>query len=343
MGCVKSRPQPLALEEVISAPEPVKKKWVVNDGEYKFDPTNNTAADISEPGMLAEEIIGIAKSADGSSGVFFIVVQSGVYVLKAAANAAQEYFSHMVADKLGIAVSRSKCLQFGSEGMNTLTKTILSATTAPTATGYAIRNLLDFPVVMLLEYVVGNTLPNTPLEQVREPSFLKQLGSLVALDSLINNSDRVPLIWDNPGNAKNIMTTKRAVVGIDQPTVTLAENSPECQKYMKRLEELLCKVAEDISQGSSSSMQPVATFVGSSINSCLDDANTNHILAGFHTTMTRIAAISTADLQSCKDAVTKMVDVEEMPVGSAWSSSLGGIDIAFLAAAAAVAKNVLST
>jgi hypothetical protein len=336
MGCVKSQPeQALALEAVVAtAPAPAKKKWVVDDGEYKFDPSTATAADIDDPSLLAGPIIGIAKSADGSSGVFFVVVASGVYVLKGAANAAQECFSHKLADQLKIAVPRTKCLQFGSNDMNTLTESILAATKTPTATGYAVRNLLDFPVVLLLEFVHGKTLPDAPVLRLWLHRNLRQIGEMVALDCLLNNSDRVPLLWDNPGNAKNIMVTERGIVGIDQPAVTLPESSPERQKYVDRLEELLGRVATDSSEGGGgSSMEPVATFIGSSADIRLSATHAAQLLVGFRAAMGNIAALSSADLQSCKDGVAASVVMDATSsIGSAWSASLDGIDLTFLAA-----------
>jgi len=46
---------------------------------------------------------------------------------------------------------------------------------------------------------------------------LRDLGSLVALDMLINNSDRLPCIWENLGNPGNVMFTSEdnEVVSID--------------------------------------------------------------------------------------------------------------------------------
>lgn len=37
--------------------------------------------------------------------------------------------------------------------------------------------------------------------------FLTQLGRLIALDVVLNNWDRVPVLWENDGNWENIIVS----------------------------------------------------------------------------------------------------------------------------------------
>eukprot|EP00435_Cladocopium_sp_Y103_P062257 s637_g23.t2 len=72
--------------------------------------------------------------------------------------------------------------------------------------------------------------------------FWLQAGRLAAFDCLINNLDRLPLIWENDGNLKNLMMDfpegKLSVVGIDQ-AVRGIRSEIGLAKYLCSLQELL--------------------------------------------------------------------------------------------------------
>merc|ERR1711990_1193854 len=75
--------------------------------------------------------------------------------------------------------------------------------------------------VAVVEFVQGCALQGidgqAALRDGETASILEALGSLIALDCLLNNLDRVPAIWLNDGNLSNIMVADRTrVVGIDQ-------------------------------------------------------------------------------------------------------------------------------
>ena len=46
---------------------------------------------------------------------------------------------------------------------------------------------------------------------------LWSLGRVLAMDMLVNNFDRFPLVWDNEGNAGNVMLTPLDDVGVVPP------------------------------------------------------------------------------------------------------------------------------
>lgn len=97
-------------------------------------------------------------------------------------------------------------------------------------------SLADFVVVM--EFVPGTVLQGTDgmhtLQDKSAPAVLEQLGSLIALDCMLNNVDRVPAIWHNDGNLSNIMITPEGVVGIDQQVNAIADASGK-ERYFRIL------------------------------------------------------------------------------------------------------------
>jgi hypothetical protein len=68
---------------------------------------------------------------------------------------------------------------------------------------------------------------------------VRQLGAILALDVLVNNVDRLPLIWDHQGNAGNVMLNERnQPISIDGQIVGLSAASGRAE-YMARVAGLL--------------------------------------------------------------------------------------------------------
>ena len=69
-------------------------------------------------------------------------------------------------------------------------------------------------------------------------SFWHQVGKIVAFDALINNVDRIPLLWDNEGNTANLMLSDASkVIAIDQAVGYIVAAQGRA-RYLARLHEL---------------------------------------------------------------------------------------------------------
>ena len=91
---------------------------------------------------------------------------------------------------------------------------------------------------------------------------LRELGGVVALDALIDNSDRLPVLWPNRGNARNVLLSENAtganasVIALDQLARCAAAQSgargAELRaSYLARLERwLLCVCDESVDAAS---------------------------------------------------------------------------------------------
>lgn len=68
---------------------------------------------------------------------------------------------------------------------------------------------LNRPYYELMEYVRGVTIPSIGPERFKkifvDEEYLMQLGKIIGLDMIVNNSDRLPLYWDIDGNTENII------------------------------------------------------------------------------------------------------------------------------------------
>lgn len=123
------------------------------------------------------------------------------------------------------------------------------------------KKLVEPGTVALLEFVSGVNLDRAPESLITgNEKLMHDLGRLCALDTLLNNLDRLPLpLWDNAGNLSNVMLRMSGdVVGIDQQVNTPAD-SAGCERYLGRVRSLvrqICGVAP--SDGEDAKQSPAA-------------------------------------------------------------------------------------
>jgi hypothetical protein len=76
--------------------------------------------------------------------------------------------------------------------------------------------------------------------------LFRSMGEVIACDMLVNNFDRVPLLWTNAGNANNLMcqfkdAAKARCVSID--TTSIAITAPEgVDNYLTKLSAVLTEM-----------------------------------------------------------------------------------------------------
>merc|ERR1740121_1799084 len=88
---------------------------------------------------------------------------------------------------------------------------------------YQLHSIRKLEALTLSEFVDGKVMMGMPAHerlkrtQDDDPLWV-HLGRLMAYDMLINNFDRIPLVWSNEGNFGNVMidASQSIVVGIDQ-------------------------------------------------------------------------------------------------------------------------------
>jgi len=109
----------------------------------------------------------------------------------------------------------------------------------------------DSPLVMLMEFIHGKEFSTPGVcellcsdnENGQKRSF--QLGRLIMFDVLINNWDRLPIIWDSKdGNIDNILfqdSEQTPIIGIDQSITSII--TPEDRKiYLDKVRTLLTEL-----------------------------------------------------------------------------------------------------
>lgn len=111
-----------------------------------------------------------------------------------------------------------------------------------------LRSELNRPFFLVMDFVNGQPLEcNYRLSALLEcPTsrdlFVSSFGRMMAFDILINNSDRVPIVHNNEGNASNILITEEgACVPIDTCLTSIhPETSTKLlERHLQKLETLL--------------------------------------------------------------------------------------------------------
>lgn len=189
----------------------------------------------------------------GSGGATLVRFPSGVLCVKPQKlGAAGELCATVLANFLNIRAAAIRVLSFESEeGRQAAMAMRKKEPALPEHVEY-VRQLLPQAgreFLGVLEFVPGvglqgvearDVLLALPSEKLRR--VWREVGRLTALDALMNNLDRVPLLWDNDGNTANVMLgtlTAEApeVVGIDQAVVSI-NAGPGRDRYLERLSQL---------------------------------------------------------------------------------------------------------
>jgi len=128
-----------------------------------------------------------------------------------------------------------------------------------------INKFIERPIISVMEYIPGTNLYKADLnllfgkdtlhEQGKKFLFemgmfnirYNTIGRILAYDVIINNWDRLPLIWDHAGNLENMLFTTNPeipVIGIDQSVQSIHQKlHPEnFNKYTNKIIKLLQEI-----------------------------------------------------------------------------------------------------
>lgn len=204
---------------------------------------------------------GLLHLAGGSGGVTLLHMPQGVIGVKALMmNAVSEFCAGRVADFLDIPVAKSCVVSMATEEFMHI-KQAIRDTPAEIEEHRAIarRSHGRTEFLALLEFIPGFSLQGMEVHKILQgmgpdalQDFWCKVGRLVAFDVLINNVDRVPLLWDNEGNTANLMLLpdagnchKVSVLGIDQAVTAIVGHGPGRAQYLERVKTIAHSVFSD--------------------------------------------------------------------------------------------------
>jgi len=221
-------------------------KWSTSlDNVFKIDFLNAKpfpfpqVADSPNIDFANLKLEGVQRAEGGTEGLFFVSTTDGVMIVKRSFNIASEILAGRLAHTLGIYSPKVYPLDLYSSGGEAL----YNSMTAVEKTGRVTTTFISQKHVLIMEFLRGitlNLLDHTQAAEIfADTTLLTHIGSLMALDVLTNNSDRLPLIWSNQGNLSNVMITEQnLIVSIDAKIVPIAKsNTAIYGNYMRKLEQ----------------------------------------------------------------------------------------------------------
>jgi hypothetical protein len=182
---------------------------------------------------------GVERAAGGSEGLFFVDhATSGAVIVKRSKALGSEIFCTLLALRLGVRTPLTRVVNSSApDGLRMLT-TLLKKDPL----GRVASTLYEQNHLILMQYQAGVAIGSAPHERLvaaLQGDNLRRIGAIMAFDVLVNNVDRLPLIWDHQGNAGNLMLDDdNAPVAIDGQLVGLRADSGRGE-YMERVRALL--------------------------------------------------------------------------------------------------------
>jgi predicted amidohydrolase len=188
-------------------------------------------------------------SGTDSGAVFFVDFnQFPKAVVKGSLTVVQEMFAFHLGKALKINVPNHYMVQCTGDDQYLKLQENVIEKASPHVARRAEKEL-HRPYLIVMEFIQGYDIFALPsafdlIDQfLNSHESLVQLGNIMALDILLNNWDRLPLIWDNDGNGANIVFTTSGnqvkIFAIDQAITSILNEVEGYEKYMQRVRDLI--------------------------------------------------------------------------------------------------------
>lgn len=182
---------------------------------------------------------GVERAAGGSEGLFFVDhAKSGAIIVKRSKALGSEIFCTLLALRLGVRTPFTRIINSTAKDGLRMLMTLLKKDSL----GRVASTLYEQNHLILMQYQSGVTIGSAPHERLvaaLQGDNLRRIGAIMAFDVLVNNVDRLPLIWDHQGNAGNLMLDDaNEPVAIDGQLVGLRADMGRGE-YMDRVRALL--------------------------------------------------------------------------------------------------------
>jgi len=296
----------------------------------------------------------IHRSSDGS--VFFVSNESGsTVVLKGSSQIVQELFANRFFERFSsVRVPRSRIIEYTNDEWSLIKTHLPHLTHGNQGVELALKKSLDRAFFMVMELVVGRSMidlthdmacsifgtssgEQQQQQQQQATATLTSLGHMIAADIALNNWDRLPMpVWDNEGNAQNLMFTvpDGHLVAIDQAhtTINSATFGVRYERYMTRAKNFAasCARLDATDADDEPAWAALRMMLGATVGVVLDRAAINAVKRGFNEALGRLALVTLDDLTALKNEVRSTVSVDWADV---WRSGVAAIDEGFILSA----------
>jgi len=162
--------------------------------------------------------IGFTGSEGGSEGVYFVQFEDkSAIVLKCSSTVIADMFAQEISNFGNIRTPSFRVVRMGVDDEFNTIKATFERLDEKNALGLRglYKKSLDRPIIMIMEFLKGDDLEHIGIETLfgknhsllsrKGKEILFEIGKMTSFDVLINDWDRIPLIWGNEGNTGNIM------------------------------------------------------------------------------------------------------------------------------------------
>lgn len=168
------------------------------------------------------ELKGVEYAQWGSSSVFLCgFPQSSACVIKGISNTVQELFTSLIHTIMNVHVHKIKVIQHTLPEFKKVIRALEKVSIFDKYLENCIYKELDRPFFLVQDYIpgisflqMGRKRAETCFGMDEEFGYrrLREIGEIIAVDILLNNSSRVPVLWNTEGNVNNFIV---AVDGVN--------------------------------------------------------------------------------------------------------------------------------
>lgn len=321
----------------------------------RFQLKNATGLEIY--GIDWKTICKVKFSESGESGgvIFAFDTTNQVVVIKGSSTITQEVFAFMLAKILRIQVPKMRVVSWSQmewgemkEHLHNVAKQDDDLLTAK------IDKALDRPVFMIMEFIPGVEVQGLSQEMAQEyfcepqnfKILMKTLGKIALYDILINNWDRMQLgLWDNEGNARNLLISKkiteyRDIVGIDQAVTSIQKsvNKVGYDQYLEKVKNFLTDILTN-SRGKDSAISIFKSFLESVTLIQIPAETFEYFREGVISCLKEVCHLDKDDLENLLHRVDGLVAVDWE---NCWENGIKLISLDFLYDIITVCKETYS-
>jgi len=226
-----------------------------------------------------------------------------IVILKSGSNSAQEVFSGLIGERLGIRCPRIRVVEDSSERQaieGSIFDLLVNDVYYQTNT---LRYLQQSKQLLLMEAGTHRVTLDKFAESNKTIGIdlAFELGVMIPFDMIIANGDRLPLkgVWDRPGNAHNFLfpiddrkghEDSALLFAIDQ-VCTHPRNETLLDSYLAAITDTLSSI-----ESLKSALEVTVTFLGRASNTELLHGMEEALLAGVREGVQRVARLSREDL-----------------------------------------------
>ena len=271
--------------------------------------------------------------------------QQKALVVKGSQSIVQDYFSYLVSSVLQVKTPLTRLVQYTDPEFKLMLNSLRSKAYSDFFLDNKISRELDRPFLVVMEYIPSVSLRTLDRNQVSEvfskdSERLRQLGNTLALDLFLNNSDRIPLIWNNEGNPNNFLVEFRETFGnlvaIDSSCFCISNSQMMYQDYLERLFNYVKTTFEDLEEiingrtlgkVSIQSMDPVKEFFEKHLSVSLNNSQLFQVLKGMVKGFFEVSQVEETQLLEVYESTRQYPSEDKLGF---WQAGMASINLRFL-------------